>query len=180
VDTILAAPAREDPREGVKGGPTKTGAGEATGVSEVGPMGRVGSDNIPDTVTKPPREVNGTRRSGDTGVRAHPLPRLCGGSQSPLQRARRKPRGRHREPASTGNRNREFGKQTSDERIDGCFSGGALQGATSREVPSPKEAGTWLGRKILTTRVGREKAKAVRRFPALTNPGFGEEIGLEG
>jgi len=28
-----------------------------------------------------------------------------------------------------------------------CFSGGASQGATSREVPSPKEAGTWLGPK---------------------------------
>jgi hypothetical protein len=42
VETVLAALAREDPREGVKGGPTKTGAGEATGVSEVGPMGRVG------------------------------------------------------------------------------------------------------------------------------------------
>lgn len=60
-----------------------------------------------------------------------------------------------------------------------CFSGGASQGATSREVPSLKEAGTGLG-EILTTRVGGERAKAVRRFPALTNPGFGEEIGLEG
>lgn len=42
VDTVLAASAREDPREGVKDGPKKTGAGEATGVSEVGRMGRVG------------------------------------------------------------------------------------------------------------------------------------------
>jgi hypothetical protein len=42
VDTVLAALAREDPREGVKSGPSKTGAGEATEVSEVGSMGRVG------------------------------------------------------------------------------------------------------------------------------------------
>jgi hypothetical protein len=42
VDTVLATLAREDPREGVKDGPIKTGAGEATGVSEVGPMGCVG------------------------------------------------------------------------------------------------------------------------------------------
>jgi hypothetical protein len=72
-----------------------------------------------------------------------PLPRSCGGSQSPSLRTRRKSRGQCREPASTGNRSREFGKQTSDERIGRCLSGGALQGATSREVPSLKEAGTW-------------------------------------
>lgn len=89
-------------------------------------------------------EVNGTRRSGDTGVRAHPLPRIRGGPQSPSLRARCKPRGQYREPASTGNRSREFGKQTSDERIDRCFFDGASQGATSQEVPSLKEAGTWL------------------------------------
>lgn len=52
---------------------------------------------------------------------------------------------KHREPTSTGARSREFGKQTSDERIGRCSSDGALQGATSRGVPSLKEAVTWLG-----------------------------------
>jgi len=42
VEAVSAALAREDPREGVKDGPKKTGAGEATGASEVGPMGRAG------------------------------------------------------------------------------------------------------------------------------------------
>jgi hypothetical protein len=46
-----------------------------------------------------------------------PSPGNDGGSQSPSSRARRKFRGQRREPTSTGNRSREFGKQTSDERI---------------------------------------------------------------
>jgi len=59
------------------------------------------------------------------------------------------------------------------------LSGGVPQGATSREVPSLKEADTWW-EEVLTTRVGREKAKAVRTFPAVTNLGLREETRLTG
>jgi hypothetical protein len=45
VETILAALAREDPRESVKHGPTKTGAGEATGMPEVGCIGCLGGQH---------------------------------------------------------------------------------------------------------------------------------------
>lgn len=45
VEPVLATPAREDPREGVKGGPPTTGAGEATGTAEVGRMGLVGGEH---------------------------------------------------------------------------------------------------------------------------------------
>lgn len=48
------------------------------------------------------------------------------------------------------------------------MSGGALQGATSREVPSLKEADTWW-EDFLTTRVSGERAKTVRRFSAVAN-----------
>lgn len=46
VAMTLAAPAREDLREGVETGPPKTGAREATRTSEVGRIDRAG-DNIP-------------------------------------------------------------------------------------------------------------------------------------
>lgn len=45
VESVLATLTREDPREGVKGGPPTTGAGEATGMTEVGRMGRVGGEH---------------------------------------------------------------------------------------------------------------------------------------
>jgi hypothetical protein len=40
------------------------------------------ADNIPGTVTKPRTGVNGTRQSGDSGVRAHPLPRFVVGPKA--------------------------------------------------------------------------------------------------
>lgn len=46
---VLAAPAREDPREGVMTGPSKTGVREATRTSEVGRIGPLG-ENIPDSI----------------------------------------------------------------------------------------------------------------------------------
>lgn len=91
-----------------------------------------------------------------------------------------KPRGPHREPASTGHRSREFGKQTSDERIERCLSGGTSQGVTSRGAPSLKEVDTWFG-DILTTRVDGERANTVRWFPAQRPiKVFREGVGLEG
>jgi hypothetical protein len=44
------------------------------------------------------------------------------------------------------------------------LSGGALQDASSREVPSPKETDTSFTEIILTTGAGGEKAKTVRMF----------------
>ena len=123
VETVLAALAREDPREGVKVVPPKPERERRQGCQRSVPWA-ASVDKIPGPVTNPRIGVNGIRRSGDTGVRAHPLPRSRGGPQSPSLRTRCKPRGQCREPASTGNRSREFGKQTSDERIGGaCPSG---------------------------------------------------------
>lgn len=93
-------------------------------------------------------------------------------------RRERKLSGRCQEPASTGTRSREFGKQISDERIVGCLSGEVSKGAASREVPSPKEAVSRLV--ILTTGFGRETAKTVRWSSALINSDFREKVGLEG
>jgi hypothetical protein len=74
-----------------------------------------------------------------------PLPRPRGGSQNPSFPLGAQATRMHREPASTGTRSREFGKQTSVGRIGECLVGDALQGAAAVQVPSPKETVTPLG-----------------------------------
>lgn len=136
-------------------------------------------ENIPGPVASPEPGVNAVRRSGEPDAAcASPPPATRWAPKPIVPRAAQVAR-THRELASTGTRSREFGKQTSDERIGGCLSGGALQGVTSREVPSPKEADTWW-EDFLTTRVSGDRAKTVRRFSAVANQGFREKVGLVG
>lgn len=97
-------------------------------------------------------------------MRVHPLPWSREGPQSSSLPQGAQALWTNQEPASTGTRSREFGKQISDERIERCLSGGVSQEATSREVPSPKEAVPPLV--ILTTGFGGETAKTVRRSSA--------------
>lgn len=76
-------------------------------------------DKIPGSVINPRnRGECGTPKRRKRCACAPPPPVQDGGSQNPSSRARRKLRGQRREPTSTGNRSREFGKQTSDERIE--------------------------------------------------------------
>jgi hypothetical protein len=129
--------------------------------------------------SSPEPGVNAVRRSGVRTQRVRPLPRSRGGPQSPSLRTRRKSRGRAGSWRVRVLVVERIGKQTSDERIGGCLSGGASQGVTSREVPSPTEADTWW-EDSLTTRVGGDRAKTVRRSSAVANLGFRERVGLVG
>lgn len=140
VEPILARLTREVPREGVRSNQNRSEHCDRDG------RGRL---HRPRWRTTPPARLQASNRGEcsspkrrSQAQRVRLLPRPSGGPQSPSQRAERKPCGLYREPASTGTRSHEFGKQTSDERIGGCLSGGALQRATSREVPSLKDVGT--------------------------------------
>jgi hypothetical protein len=111
--------------------------------------------------------------------RVRPLPRSRGGSQSPSPRTRRKSRGQRREPASTGARSRELGKQTSDERIGGACPAARCK-ARRRERCLARRKPVPGRRAFLTTRVGGEKAKTVRPFPALAKSRFSRGDGTRG
>lgn len=96
--------------------------------------------------------------------RVRPLPRLRGGSQNPSFRTRRKSRGR------TGIwRVRVLVVESLGSRYRSDVSKVLVGRSAARRcvsgVPSLKEATTSLG--ILTMRGGRERAKTVRRSPAM-------------
>jgi hypothetical protein len=163
----LAALAREGPREGVDTAPRKPER-ETRQERQRSAASAARGRTRPARSRKAPNGVDAARRSEGTGHVMAPLPRPRGGSQNPsFPLGAQVPR-MHREPASTGTRSREFGKQTSVGRIVGCLGGEALQGAASRKTrclagrkPSPR----W--EKVLTTGDGGERAKTVRRSPAL-------------
>lgn len=125
-------------------------------------------ENIPVVVSSPELGVNAVRRSGDQDAACASPPPATRWAPKPVAPHAAQVAWTHRDLASTGTRSQRFGKQTSDERIGGCLSGGALQGATSREVPSPKEADTWW-EDFLTTRVSGDRAKTVRQSSAVAN-----------
>jgi hypothetical protein len=79
----LAAPAREGPREGVDASPTKTGAGVATGASEVGRVGCSGN-NTPRTIEMPHKGARDTPKRRKGGDVIAPLPRPRDGSPKPI------------------------------------------------------------------------------------------------
>lgn len=138
------------------------------------------AENIPGTVASLEREAIAARRSGETGVRVHPLPRKRGGSQSPSPRARRKSRGR------TGNQrvrvfvSRDLGSRhrTNASVRGACPAGRCKASRRERCLARRKPIPGW--EIILTTRVGGERAKTVRRFSAVANSGFRERVGLVG
>lgn len=95
-ETVSATLDWEGPREGVKGGPSKTRARGRQGRQRSST--RVGSaENIPSTISSLEQGRVWQRQSGVKGVRVHPLPRPRGGPQSLPLLIRRKPGG------STGN-----------------------------------------------------------------------------
>jgi hypothetical protein len=102
--------------------PPKTGAGDATGASEVGRISRARNNTPRDGEGSSERSGCGSPKRRNLGHVMAPLPRPSGGSQNPSRRLARKRQGRYREPASTGARSREFGKQTSVGRIGGACS----------------------------------------------------------
>jgi hypothetical protein len=112
--------------------PPKTGAGDATGASEVGRIGRAGK-NTPSTVTETPNGVDAARQSEGTGHVMASFPGHAAGPKTRRFHSARKCRGCTGSLASTGTRSREFGKQTSVGRIVECLGGEALQGAASRK-----------------------------------------------
>jgi hypothetical protein len=177
----LAAPAREDPREGVKGGPNENRSGSCDRGVRGRPHGPRRWITSPHTVTKP-------RTRGECGTpKRRTRVRVCTPSPGHVvgPKAHRFARGESLVDSAGSQRVRvivveSLGSRHRTNVSVWCFSGGPSQGGTSREVPSSKEAGTWFRTNILTTRVGGDRAKTVRRFPALTNQGFREETGLEG
>jgi hypothetical protein len=136
-------------------------------------------DNIPGSVANLERGVNVARQAEKRVRVCTPSPGQHGGSQNPSFRARRKSRGQCREPTSTGNRSREFGKQTSDERIDGACPARRRKAQRRERCLARRKLVPGKG-EILTTRASGETAKTVRRFPAPYQSGLSEEIGLEG
>lgn len=137
----LGGPAREDPREGVKHGPPKTGAREATRTSEVGHTDRA-RDKTPSTVASLEEGRNVWLSEAESGRCERPLPRPRGRSQSLSLPRDAQASWTHREPASTGARSREVWEADIDRTYRRCLSGVASQDARSREVPSPKETDT--------------------------------------
>lgn len=137
----LGGPAREDPREGVKDGPPKTGARDATRTSEVGCTG-LAWDNIPVASESLESGVNVQLAEAEPGRCERSLPRPRGRSQNLPLPHDAQASWTHREPASTGARSREVWEADIDRTHRRCLSGGTSQGVASREVPSPKETDT--------------------------------------
>jgi len=121
--------------------PARTGTGEATGASEVGRIGRAGN-NTSRPSEAPHKGECGTPKRRHEGDVITLLPRSSGGSQNPSHRLGRKPKGPHREPASTGARSRV--SLGSRHRSDA--SKVLVRRSVARRyvapVPSPKEAAT--------------------------------------
>jgi hypothetical protein len=143
-EAALAALAREGPREGVDTAhrkPERETRQERQRLAASAARGRT----RPARSRRAPDGADAARRSEGSGHVMTPLPRQRGGSQNPSLPLGAQAPGMHREPASTGTRSREFGKQTSVGRIGECLVGEALQGAAANQVPSPKETVTPLG-----------------------------------
>jgi len=96
VESISAALARENPREGVIMVHLKPEREKQQGCQRL-VASAARADNIPSAVASFESEANAARQSGETGVRVHLLLRSRGGSQSPSFLVKRKFHG------STGN-----------------------------------------------------------------------------
>jgi hypothetical protein len=168
-EAALAAPARESPREGVDTGSTKTGAGVATGASEVIRIGGAGS-NKPYAVTQARKRVDAVHRSGGnhTGDVITLLPRPRDGSQNPsLPPAGVSLGDCTGNSTSAGVCSREFGKQTSVGRIevfsrDVTLQGVAPRGDLARRKPLPRKDENPDDRVVVEKR--RKRCAGFQRF----------------
>jgi hypothetical protein len=180
VRPVSAAPAREDPREGVIKKVQRKPEQETRQGWKRSAASAASVDNTPGTVERLESGANAARRSGEygrsvcvpspgyvVGPKAHHLARGVSlvdsaGSQRVRVIVVESLGSRHRTNVSVGARPAARCKARRRER---CL---------ARRKPVP-------GRKtFLTTRVGGDRAKTVRTFPAVANLGFREETGLEG
>jgi hypothetical protein len=144
VRPVSAAPAREDPREGVTKKVQRKPEQEKRQRWKRSAASAASADKTPGTVERLESGANAARQSGDHGRSVCvPSPGHVVGPKT-----HRFARGVSLVDSAGSQRVRvivveSLGSRHRTNVSDRCLSGGALQGATSREVPSPKEAGTW-------------------------------------